>query len=197
MSLLYTTITGPVNPAVSVDDCKLDLRIESSFTLDDALILSYINVASRLASEITGRKLISETVKFSIDEVYFNERIVLPFTPVSVIDEIQYYDPAGASQTMNISDFHLYNFDDKSELCLKEGLVLPAIDDRRDAVNITFTTGYGANSSDIPDTITKAIRMLVTHYYENRNNTVLGMSVADIPYAVETLLNVERVGWCA
>jgi uncharacterized phiE125 gp8 family phage protein len=197
MSLLYTTIAGPVNPAVSVDDCKLDLRIESGFTLDDALILSYINASSRLASEITGRKLISESIKFSIDTTYFNERIVLPFTPVSEITEIQYYDAAGVSQTMNISDFYLYNFDDKSELCLKEGLVLPSVDDRRDAVNITFTTGYGANSSDIPDTIKKGIRMLVTHYYENRNNTILGMSVADIPFGVESLLNAERIGWCA
>ena len=195
MSLLYTTIAGPVNPTVSVDDCKLDLRIES--TIDDALILSYINASSRLASEITGRKLISESIKFSIDTTYFNDRIVLPFTPVSEITEIQYYDAAGVSQTMNISDFYLYNFDDKSELCLKEGLVLPPVDDRRDAVNITFTTGYGANSSDIPDTIKKGIRMLVTHYYENRNNTILGMSVADIPFGVESLLNAERIGWCA
>ena len=197
MSLLYTTIAGPVNPAVSVDDCKLDLRIDSSSTIDDALILSYINASSRLASEITGRKLISESIKFSIDTTYFNERIVLPFTPVSAVTEIQYYDPAGVSQTMNISDFHLYNFDDKSELCLKEGLVLPSVDDRRDAVNITFVTGYGANSSDIPYTIRKGIRMLVTHYYENRNNTILGMSVADIPFGAESLLNVERIGWCA
>tara|TARA_Y100000310_G_scaffold318172_1_gene371904 strand:- start:47 stop:640 length:594 start_codon:yes stop_codon:yes gene_type:complete len=197
MSLLYTTITGPINPAVSVDDCKLDLRIESSFTLDDDLILSYINASSKLASEITGRKLISETIKYSIESAESNGGVTLPFNPVSSVTEIQYFDTDNVSQALDVNDFYLYNFDDKSVLCPKEGIVWPTVNDRRDAINITFVAGYGLNSSDIPVTITRAIRLLVTHYYENRNNSVLGMSVTEIPFSIETLLNTERVGWLA
>ena len=61
MSLLYTTTSPAVNPAVSVEDCKLDLRIEHA--IDDVLILSYINAASKYASEVVGRRLISLTIK--------------------------------------------------------------------------------------------------------------------------------------
>jgi len=197
MSLLYTTIAAAINPAVSVDDCKLDLRIESGFTIDDVLILSYIEASSKLASEITGRKMISETIKYSIELAESNGNVTLPFTPVSSITEIQYFDADDVSQTLNIADFYLYNFDDKSVLCPKEGVVWPTVNDRRDAINITFITGYGLNSSDIPVTITRAIRLLVTHYYENRNNTIVGSSVNEIPFAIETLLNTERLGWLA
>ena len=195
MSLLYTTITPAATPAVSVADCKLDLRIEASFTMDDDLILSYINAASKYASEVVGRKLINETVQVSIDG--FSSTIVLPFTPVSSVSEVQYYDGDNASQTLNTTDFYLYNFDNKTELVFKDNTTIPTTYNRRDAVNITFITGMGAASSDITPTITKAIRLLVAHWYENRSSTVVGFAVNEIPMGVESMLSSERIGWVA
>ena len=193
MSLLYTTIAAAVNNAVSVDDCKLDLRIEHA--IDDALILSYINAASKYASEVVGRRLISETIKYSIKD--FCSVLELPFTPVSEITEIQYFDADDVSQTLSITDFYLYNFDNKTELVFKTDVVIPSVFDRRDAVNISFITGFGANSIDIPATITRAIRLLVAHWYENRSSTIVGFAVNEIPMGVESMLSSERIGWVA
>ena len=50
MKLLYTVIAPPATFAVSVADCKQDLKIEDGFTLDDNLIESYIVAASKYAS---------------------------------------------------------------------------------------------------------------------------------------------------
>ena len=193
MSLLYTTIAAAVNNAVSVDDCKLDLRIEHA--IDDALILSYINAASKYAREVVGRRLISETIKYSIKD--FCGVLELPFTPVSEIVEIQYFDADDVSQTLSITDFYLYNFDNKTELVFKADVVIPSVFDRRDGVNISFITGFGANSSDIPATITRAIRLLVAHWYENRSSTIVGFAVNEIPMGVESMLSSERIGWVA
>jgi uncharacterized phiE125 gp8 family phage protein len=195
MSLLFSVVTPAAVPAVSLDDCKLDLRVDNTF--EDDLILSYIDAASRLCSEISGRKLINETIKYSIKSTDCGGSIILPFTPVSSIVEIQYYDSDNVSQTMNINDFYLYNFDQETTIVPKKDVTWPSRYNRRDAINITFVTGYGAASSDIPSTITKAIRLLVAHWYEVRTASTVGIEVKDIPFGVQMLLGVDRTGWVA
>ena len=195
MSLLFTVISPPASTPVSVEDCKEDLRIEDSFTDDDALISSYIYAAAKLASEITGKKLINETIKLSLSS--FTTEIDLKFLPVASITEIQYYDVDNVSQTLNVSDFYLYNYDQEGCLVVKDSTTLPATYSRRDAVNITFVAGYGTDGTNIPVTILKAIRLIVAHWYENRSQSIIGFSVAEIPYGVEVLLGSERTGWVA
>jgi uncharacterized phiE125 gp8 family phage protein len=193
MSLLFTVVTPSATPAVSLADCKLDLRITTSD--EDVLILSYIDAASRLASEIVGRKLINETIKYSISRS--SGTVTLPFTPVTSVTEIQYFDADDISQTLTITDFHLYNFDEFTQLVPKAGIFWPTVFDRRDAINITFVAGYGAASADIPDSITKAIRLIVVDWFENRGNDLVGLSKTEITHGAQMLLNVERIGWVA
>ena len=195
MSLLFTVVSGPATTPVSVDDCKLDLRIEDGFILDDELINSYIIAASKLASEIVGKKLINETIKLSLSK--FSTEMDLKFLPVYSVEEIQYFDENNDSQTISVSDFYLYNFDQEGCLVAKDTTTLPTTFLRRDAVNITFKAGYGETSENIPVTILKAIRLIVAHWYENRSQSIIGFSVAEIPYGVEVLLGTERTGWVA
>lgn len=197
MNLLYTTITPPAALAVSVADCKQDLKIESGFTMDDDLIESYIVAASKYASEVVGRKLINETIKVSIKNTCSNGSVVFPFAPVSSVEEIQYFDSDNVSQTLTVSDFYLYNYDDKSVLEPKNNIVWPSIYNRKDAINITFVAGYGADNTNIPVTITRAIRLLAAHWYENRTASVVGVSITDLPFGIQNLLNSERRGWVA
>lgn len=192
MRELITRISAPAELAVSVDDCKADLRIDD--TSEDSLIQSYIVAATRLCSEIVGKKLIDETWKYSTDSAF--SELVLPFTPVSAVTEIQYFDENNVSQTLDINDFQLYNYDSEAVLEPVSGYSWPAFyNDRRDPLNITFTTGFGASGSDIPETITRAIRLTVAHWFEHRTAVTEGTSQSEIPYGVHTLLAVERVGW--
>ena len=174
MSLLFTVVTPAAALAVSLADCKLDLRVDT--TAEDDLITSYINAASKLCSEISGRKLINETIKYSISCA--SSSVKLPFTPVSSITEIQYYDADDVSQTLTVSDFYLYNFDQETIITPKTNVVWPTVFSRRDAINITFITGYGAADTDLPDTISKAIRLLVAHWFENRTAVLVEMCLA-------------------
>ena len=41
--------------------------------------------------------------------------------------------------------------------------------------------------------IKTAIKELVAHMYENRDIVVIGTIVADLPYAIETLIQNERI----
>lgn len=197
MDLLYTVVAEAVNQPVSVADCKLDLKIESDFTDDDDLISAYIDAAGKLCSEITGKKLISESIQASFQCVDENYNIRLPHTPVQAITEIQYYDGDNVSQTLDVTDFHLYNFENHSMLVPKADVSWPGYYSRRDAINVTYTAGYGDNSTDLPATIRKAIRLTVAHWYENRTAVLVGVTAQDLPFGVEMLLGTERVGWVA
>lgn len=192
MNELITLVT-PAALAVSLADCKLDLRNDTNF--EDDLILSYIDAATRLCSEVSGRSLINETWKLSLNGGFPVIRINK--TPVKSVTEIQYYDADGVSQTIDTDNFYFYVYDAYSELVPKSGFTWPTMECRRDALNITFVAGYGAASADIPSSITKAIRLLVVHWFENRSATLVGSEAKDVPYGVEMLLGVERTGWIA
>lgn len=194
MSLLYSLISPPAVTAVSLADCKADLRVEN--TNENDLIEAYIEAATKYCSEVVGRKLINETWKYSIDGLY-GQAIKLPFNPVSSIVEIQYFDTDNVSQTVDVNNFYLYNFDQYSELFPILNYSFPSVYSRRDAINITFVAGYGATETEIPITIRKAIRLLVAHWYEVRTASTVGVDVKDIPFGVDALLGVERTGWCA
>lgn len=190
MRELLSQVTAAATLAVSVDDCKADLRIDD--TAEDALIESYIVAATKLCSEIVGRKLITETWKYSVS-CGFTE-LSLSLIPVGAITAIEYFDTDNVSQTMNVNDFLLYNYDDGAVLEPVIGFSWPSMYNRRDALNVTFTAGFGA-ASDIPETITRAIRLTVAHWYENRTGVSMGVTPSEIPFGIHALLAVERVGW--
>jgi uncharacterized phiE125 gp8 family phage protein len=196
MTLLVTLITAAAVQPVSVAECKSDLRIDVAN--EDDLISDYIDAAARYCSEVTGRKLISQTWKYGIGnepgkfvatpfKPVFNsfQPIELPFNPVSAIVEVQYFDADNVSQVLNLADFYLYNYQ------------WPPFYERRDALNITFTTGYGATGADVPSNIKRAIRLLVAHWYEQRMAVTVGQSAMPIPFGVDAMLNVDRTGWVA
>ena len=191
MRELYTLITAATNTPVSIAECKADLRIDSASEND--LIESYILGASKLCSEIVGRQLISETWKYSL-ECSANE-ITLPFTPVSSLTTIQYFDSDNASQTLDVDDFFIYNFDTETVIEPVLNFSWPSLFSRRDALNITFVAGFGATGADVPETIKRAIRLTVAHWYEHRTAVVMGMTANELPIGVQNLLNVERIGW--
>jgi len=56
-------------------------------------------------------------------------------------------------------------------------------------VVVTFTAGY----TTMPDPVLQAIRLLVAHMYENRQEEVLGTITTRLKFGLEALLNPFRV----
>ena len=74
-----------------------------------------------------------------------------------------------------------------------DGESWPAVSDNPQAVVITFVAGYGTGTTDVPEGIRLAIRMLTSHWYESREPIVIGTIVAKIPTTVDALLMQYRV----
>lgn len=194
MKELYTLVTPAAIAPVSLEECLSDLRIDNSD--EDDLIEAYIRAATEFCSEVVGRKLINEVWKYSIRFVG-DGKIELPFQPVSELIEVQYFDNDNASQTIPLNNFYVYNYDTVSTIEPVLNYTWPLSYNRRDAINITFKTGYGDNPESVPETIRRAIRLMVVHMYEIRSPIMVGPNVIEVPMSVQALLSIERRGWMA
>jgi len=92
--------------------------------------------------------------------------IVLPFSPVSAITSIKYYDTANVQQTWATANYH-YNI--YEEPCvIRYTSSKPAVySGRSNSVVVNFTAGY-ANAAAIPAPLIQAIKLLLSDSYENR-----------------------------
>ena len=61
-------------------------------------------------------------------------------------------------------------------------------------IEVEFVTGYGG-ADDVPSDIKHAMKMLIGHWFEDRENIVITnmINVHDLPNSVQSLLYPHRV----
>ena len=68
----------------------------------------------------------------------------------------------------------------------------PSIRTQANAVTVVYTAGYGTGTTDVPESIRLAIRLLVGSYYENREATSVA-KVNDLPLGIQMLVATNEV----
>lgn len=177
-----TLITPAASLAVSVAEAKAWCRIDGA--ADDALLSLLIETASAQIEEMTGRALVEQAWRLTLDE--FSDSIELPKGPVSAVSSVKYYDAAGALQTLAGSVYSLDLVSDPQWLVLNAGESWPDLLDAVNVVTIDFTTGY----SEVPPQLRTALLMLVAQWYDNR-------APGEVPAGVAVLIERYRTGWFA
>lgn len=179
----WEVTSAPGSEPVTASDAKTWMKVTSSS--DDTLITNLIVAARQEVENYTGLKLISQTIK-----EYFSEfpesrgELLLRFPLVSSITSLAYVDEDGANQT-----FASYNSDLVSipaRLWPNYQTEWPATKEQLKAVTITYVCGY-ANAAAVPDAIKTAMYLMISRWYENREDTV-----KMLPTAAESLLNPYR-----
>lgn len=202
MPLSLTRTVDAATEPITVGEAKAHLRVDDNGS--DDLITAYIKAARNLVEEKLHRALITQTWQLQLDRfpgpevdlatrVLVDGRIELPRPRLLAVSSITYVDGDGATQTMSSS---LYNDDDTNEparLVLAYGESWPTTRDQINAVTITYTAGYGSTAAYVPDAIKHALKLLVGHFWENREATIVGTIVAELPMAVDALLGPYRV----
>lgn len=175
--------------AVSAADAKDHLRVTASD--DDYLVSGILAAAIDAVGEMSGRVLAQETWELSLASATGD--VPLPKGPVIAVTGISYYDTSDVLQAATVADFYLFKDDDKAVLRPKPGKSWPGTITRDDAIKITFTAGYTA----IPPALRSAVLLMLAHLYENREATITGATVAQLPLGVESLVSLYRLGWAA
>ena len=176
----------PVTKAEAKDHLRVDI------TDDDTYIDALVKSARIWAEDFTRRSFVTQTWILKADAFPIGNVIYLPSPPLSSITSIKYIDTAGTTQTWASSKYDVDTDSEPGRIVPAFGEVWPTTRLVIDAVTITFDTGYGAASS-VPEDIKHAIKFLVGHWYENREEVVVGTIAKQIPQAAKSLLWNKRI----
>jgi uncharacterized phiE125 gp8 family phage protein len=181
--------SNPTTLPVSLADAKLHLNIESSETYFDDELTSLIYTARDLVERRTHLTLIATT--YTAKWMCFPKcELAIPGYPISAIDSVQYYDTDGTLQTLASH---------QESLSSKPVFISPDVsddwpdtqDERIDAVQVSFTAGYGATSATVPYQCAHLIKLLVGHWFKNRE--AVGTTNGQIELGFTALVNSVQV----
>jgi len=184
--------TPPAAEPVLTADFKTWARIDTDD--DNTLIASLLTAARRYCENAVRRQFIDATWIYTIDEWPANDVIQLPFPPLDSITTLKYYNTAGTLTTLTKdTDYTVDTYTEPGRVFPCYGKSWPSLRGYERDIEITFKAGYGTAGTDVPADILTAIKLLAAHWYEHRENVVIGATVADMPDAAAALLGPYRV----
>lgn len=183
-------VTQPSVEPLTTAEAKAHLRVDSS--TEDTLIDAYVTAARAYYEQAVWRALVTQTWALRLEQ-WPEEGIVLPKPPLQSVTSVVYTDSDGTSHTMPSSDYLVYA-QDPGRLWLGYSASWPTATLRPGpSITITFVAGYGLAAA-VPVLDKQAIRLLLGHFYENREEVVAvpGISLAQLPMAVQSIIYMRR-----
>jgi len=185
-------LTPPATEPVTLAEAKKHLRINTDFTKDDNYIQGLISSARDHAEKYCGRSWATADFVWTVEaltlSVYGSSqyKFKIPMQFISSINEIGYLDSDSVDQVIATS---LIGLDSD-----RQWVTIPDTIEGSDWV-IRFSAGpdLGTSQNEVtPDAIKQAILLLVGDAYENRQASILVVSITENP-AVVSLLHDYRV----
>jgi len=171
-------VTAPAAEPVSLDEAKEQCRVGDAAS--DVILERLIKAARHHCEEETRRAFITQTRRLTLDDFPASPIRLTPrlLTVVSVVHEDLDFDDV----TLDSDDYALSADEEPGQLTSYLGW--PATSGRPGNVRVTFTCGYGAAASNVPEPIRHAILLCVNHWYDHRGDD----DPPDLPPAVGRLL---------
>ena len=165
------------------------LRLDGG--VDQTLVESLIDVATKKVEESLGRKLITQVWSIyydcfpskskddwwdgqqegAVSNLYASVPYIdLPFGPLQSVAFLKTFDDDGSAYTFDSSNYNVDTISARPQIKLKTGAVWPSTLLRTvNGIQIRGTFGYGAASTLPPDML-HAIRLFVAKLYESRGD---------------------------
>lgn len=212
----FAAIDGPVVEPVTLAETKKHLRVDSDLQEEDALIEDCI-IAARLSLEDKYKiRLVTQTVELRMD--YFGEQqdhtsygwwgwnslysyrgiwgwpwwnAIEVQPPLQSVTSIQYYDPENQLQTFPADSYDTARKQSNPAFIFPlPGKQWPLTAPRPDAVIVTYVAGW-TDPKKVPLDIKQALKLLIGHFYNNREQFVLGTvrtKAVEMPWGVDALM---------
>jgi uncharacterized phiE125 gp8 family phage protein len=179
-------LLGPAMEPVLLAEMKAHLRLDG--TAEDDLLGALI-AAARVAVETEIRRVLIEQSWRAIVDDWPADGVVLPVVPALGVDEVRAIDGDGAATVLAPDDYAFDVVDGSVEL------INPVAEAA--SYEIDFTAGYGPSGLDVPQPLRQAIRLLVTHWFENRSAATLGDTAIAMPLGYrEIVAPYRRMALC-
>lgn len=182
---IVTTVAA-TDDLVTVDEVKSHSRIDT--TADDTLLEGYIQAATDLVEQETGRHFAGRTVAISFDDWPDCDVLKLPVYPLQSVTNVKYKDKDGNLQTMSSDDYVVDLDSVMPRIALAESASWPSATlYPLSAVVVTAVTGH-ADINDAPQIARQAVMLMVGQWYENREDQMP-------TYLKEMPLGIKRLLW--
>lgn len=189
---------------VGIDQLKQHLQEATDVSDEDKLIISYLNAAWKLAEAHTWRQFLTAEFRYTLQnfraqnpDLAWNSRlapILIPRPPCQSIASVKYIDTNGVLQTLVVNTDYVVDLEsDITTIRPAYEKCWPGV--RRNlpnAVQITFTAGYGNTLADMPDVLLHAIRLQVGSWWLNREASDSRQHY-ELPAATKALLEAIEV----
>jgi uncharacterized phiE125 gp8 family phage protein len=186
---LVTDVT--VEP-LTLEEAKAQCNIVASD--DDDLLLSLITAARHWVEQFTQRSAAQKTWDLKLDGFPYWGAIEIPMPPVTAIGPVSYVDTSGVTQTLALTTQYVTDIPAgptamPARVMSAYSVPWPSTRCVANAVTVRFTAGYtGTGVNATPDPIKQAMRLLISHWNENREAVVLTGLPQTVPLAAESLL---------
>lgn len=177
---------------ITLDEAKAHLKVET--TDEDALISGLIDAAALAIETQTGIVCASRSKTFYFPT--FGVRLVLPCAPITAVTAVTYVDALGVQQTLVSDQYRLRTFAGVPSLSPAFGVTWPATDSVDGAVSVTVTAGHASND-DIDPRIKTAAKLLIGHWFRNRDGIATDAQTAAVDAVVGRMLSGLRLAFFA
>lgn len=185
MPLVMTS--GPAVEPVSLAEAKAHLRVDLD---DEDVLIAGLIAAARVHLETRlGRALVTQGWQLWLDRPQLAAVVTLPLAPVQAVTAVTVFDDGGQETTLDPARYALDSVSEPARLIFTAGV--PSVRRYR-GLRIDFAAGYGPAAADVPPPLRQAIRLLVAHWYEEREPVTAGPAAGELPLMVAALVAPYR-----
>ncbi len=178
-------VTPPTSEPVSLHVAKLQTRVRHDD--EDTLIQDFVRAARRKVESDAGVQIMPATWEASWASFPGSE-FCLELPPLVAITSIEYTDEDDANQVVPTTVYDVDTTVSPGVVFLRSGEAWPVAKRERGSVRVTYQAGW---SSGVPEHVEQAVRLLVGHYYENRESVVVGdrFVATSVPHGYDSLIS--------
>tara|TARA_R110000824_G_scaffold97450_2_gene232932 strand:- start:499 stop:1161 length:663 start_codon:yes stop_codon:yes gene_type:complete len=208
-----TVSTAETTDLITLDEIKRQLRIATSDTTYNDLLVVIQSAVTEIAKQYLNRSLLNRTLKLSLDTVPYQEDILpntegittgpyltqrkrevsLPFSPVVSVTHVKTYDDDDTATTMATSKYYVDTASAIGRVVLRTGETWPDMLRVANSMEITYVAGYGTAAANTPEPIRQGTLVLAAHLFENPDFVVRGDSISTVPSLVSACWNPYRM----
>lgn len=182
---------APVQEPLTLAEAKAHCRVD--ITTDDAYLTDLIRAAREWCEAHDWRAYLTQTWEYWLDGWPGGSAIILPKPPLASVSKIEYYGTDDTKYTLAASVYAADVISVPGIVHLKYNQVWPTETTLRpyNPICVTFVAGW-SNPTEVPRRIKQAMLLLVGHWYENRENVLVGTISKSLEFGVTSLLGVNR-----
>lgn len=184
MNFTLRQITKPILRPITLEAAKRHLRVDHAH--DDADITDLIDAAAAWCETTSHVALMRQTFRLVLDR-FPAGCITLPRPPVHAITQIAYDTDDDADEIIDPSEYRLSADSEPAVVEPVLGQVWPTSSGQSGSVRITYTAGVD-DEDDLPAQAKMAVKLLVGHWYANREAVAEGNVGREVELGVTSLL---------